>query len=221
MRLVVLAALIAATARPAPAQPGPAKPAPGPTESGVPAPRCAVPNVPGKTLRAAQPPDPEPGGPTAAAGTVLVIVALDASSHLTSVKVQSSPGARLNGPALDAARHSAFQTAIRNCAPVAGSFIFGVTFDAESEPTRYSLADTAGLYHAVVADAVRNSEADARRFATKEKRRLGAVVNTDATYSASDTQEPGALVVVRTAAEIPPPAAVELQMRVSVFYALR
>jgi outer membrane biosynthesis protein TonB len=61
-------------------------------------------------------------------GTVQVVVSLDADSHQTGDRIQRSPNAILNDVSLEAARHSTFQTAIRNCVPVAADYIFSVEF---------------------------------------------------------------------------------------------
>jgi hypothetical protein len=62
-------------------------------------------------------------------GTVVVIVSLNERSEVVGARVQSSPNAAYDGPALAAVRASKFRTEIRNCKPVAADYAFGVTFE--------------------------------------------------------------------------------------------
>ena len=61
-------------------------------------------------------------------GLVQVVVSLDADSHVTAARIQRSPSAILNHVSIEAARSSIYQTAIRNCVPVAADYIFSVEF---------------------------------------------------------------------------------------------
>jgi uncharacterized protein YggE len=61
-------------------------------------------------------------------GTVLVVVSLDAESHVVGARIQSSPSAILNQSAISAVRHSIFQSQIRGCQPIAADYIFSVEF---------------------------------------------------------------------------------------------
>ena len=65
------------------------------------------------------------------AGTVQVIVSLDAASHIVGTRIQSSPSVVLNQAALTAARQSKFQTEIRDCKPIAADYIFSVDFKSQ------------------------------------------------------------------------------------------
>jgi hypothetical protein len=88
---------------------------------------CIVDTYPAATLEAAQvngrfiPANAYPG-------VVYVVVSLNERSEVVNVRVQSSTNPALNGPALDAARASKFRTEIVNCKPVAGDYIFSVSF---------------------------------------------------------------------------------------------
>ena len=62
---------------------------------------------------------------------VQVVVSLNERSEVVSTRIQSSPDAAFNGPALAAARASKFRTEIRNCKPLAADYIFSVTFTGE------------------------------------------------------------------------------------------
>jgi len=111
-----------------PATPAPATPTPKPT----PTPQsCARPNVPATTLHAIEPDMPAMAQQQGIQGTVQVIVSLDATSHVTATKVQSSPSVVLNQAALSAARQSQFQTEIRDCKPIAADYIFSVDFQSQ------------------------------------------------------------------------------------------
>jgi TonB family protein len=89
---------------------------------------CARPNVAAAMIRAADPEIPAELARQPLYGTVQVLVSLDPSSHVTGTIIRSSPNPALNAPALAAARASAFQTEIRDCAPIASYFLFDVTF---------------------------------------------------------------------------------------------
>jgi TonB family protein len=108
--------------------PEPASPSPGPASPTPAAVTCAHPNVPGKVTFAFMPQMPAMAANQGIEGVVYVAVALDEKSHITGMKVVSSPSGILNNAALEAARNSTFQTAIKNCKPVAGDFTFGVVF---------------------------------------------------------------------------------------------
>ena len=65
------------------------------------------------------------------AGTVDVVVSLDASSRVIGARIASSPSVLLNAAALGAARSSEFRTEVRACRPVAAEYLFRVDFAAE------------------------------------------------------------------------------------------
>ncbi|GAC1659937.1 MAG: hypothetical protein NVS4B13_06470 [Candidatus Elarobacter sp.] len=110
----------------APATPAPATPKPTPTPAS-----CARPNVDARTVRAVEPETPAMAQSQGIQGTVQVVVSLDATSRVTSVRVQSSPSAVLNSEALRAARQSQFQTEIRDCKPIAADYLFSVDFTSQ------------------------------------------------------------------------------------------
>jgi TonB family protein len=115
-----------------PATPAPATPPPTPTPRPTPTPAtCARPNVAATTLRAVEPDTPPIAQQQGISGTVQVIVSLDAASHVTGTRIQSSPSAVLNQAALSAARQSTFQTEIRDCKPIAADYIFSVDFTSQ------------------------------------------------------------------------------------------
>lgn len=111
-----------------PATPAPPAPTPVPTPTPL---SCARPNVDAATLHAVEPDTPPLAQQQGISGTVQVVVSLDATSHVTSTKVQSSPSAILNNAALSAARQSTFQTQIVNCKPIAADYIFSVEFNSQ------------------------------------------------------------------------------------------
>jgi hypothetical protein len=104
------------------------------TESPVPEsptsapPACEHPNVPATTLHAVSPIVPPQVVQRGIEGTVQIVVSLDADSHMTGARIYRSPNAILNDVSMEAARHSTFRTAIRNCVPVAAEYIFSVEF---------------------------------------------------------------------------------------------
>ncbi len=121
----------APAANPAPA--GPVAP-PSPTATPQPTPSplsCARPDVPAVTLHAAEPETPPLAVQQSVAGTVEVVVTLDARSKVVAARVQSSPSALLDAAALAAARGSQFRTAIQNCEPVGADYLFSVEFTAQ------------------------------------------------------------------------------------------
>jgi hypothetical protein len=89
---------------------------------------CARPNVAATTLHAVEPDTPPMAQQQGITGTVQVVVSLDATSHVTGTRIQSSPSALLNWAALSAARQSTFLTEIRDCKPIAADLIFTVDF---------------------------------------------------------------------------------------------
>jgi TonB family protein len=65
------------------------------------------------------------------AGTVEVIVSLDAASQVVATRVRSSSSSVLNAAAVAAARASHFRTEMRDCAPIAADYVFRVDFSGE------------------------------------------------------------------------------------------
>ena len=122
---------------PAPAAPGAndgvvkpvvADPTPQPTPTPL---SCARPDVPATTIRAPAPEMPPLALQQGIAGTVVVIVSLDAQSRIVATRIGSSPSAVLNAAALAAARGSQFKTEVKNCVPRGADYTFSVEFTAE------------------------------------------------------------------------------------------
>jgi hypothetical protein len=90
-----------------------------------PAPACAVPEARARTL-AVDPPSRPADAPT---GQVLVVVALDAQSHIVDARIGASAlGAAANAEALRSVRASRFRTGTFRCSPEPASFAFVVDF---------------------------------------------------------------------------------------------
>ncbi len=91
---------------------------------------CAVPNVPASTIVAAVPEIPsglQANGLTS--GTAMVQVDIDAEGHVLNASIAKTSGVYgLDRAALKAARESTFQPEVRNCAGVAGTYLFEVDF---------------------------------------------------------------------------------------------
>lgn len=121
--LVALAVIAAATGQ-----------TPAPQASLTPV-ACARPNVPASTVHAVTPETPALAQQQNIAGTVQVIVSLDANSNVVGARIQRSPSAILNNAALAAARQSTFQTEIRNCRPIPGDYVYTVEFESPPAPT--------------------------------------------------------------------------------------
>jgi uncharacterized protein YggE len=89
---------------------------------------CARPNVAASVIHAA----PAVASPLADQqgihGVVQVVVTLDADSRIVGAAIRSSPSAELNRAAIAAARQSTYQTEIRDCRPIAASYIVPFEF---------------------------------------------------------------------------------------------
>lgn len=105
-----------------------ATPLPQPTPTPL---SCARPDVPAATLHAVEPETPPLAQQQGIAGTVDVVVSLDAQSRVVATRVQHSANPVLDAAALAAARGSRFRTEIKDCAPVAADYIFSVEFTAQ------------------------------------------------------------------------------------------
>jgi TonB family protein len=116
----IVSAFIAAAAPGAAQAPSPAPPAP----------RCARADVPPSVLRTVEPDTPPMAQQQGITGIVAVDVSLDESSRVVSTRIRSSPSALLNAAALNAARSSVYQTAIRDCKPVPADYVLRVDFSA-------------------------------------------------------------------------------------------
>lgn len=89
---------------------------------------CAVPNVPARILRVAEPSYPAPALAAHAAGTVFVIIRLDDRSQLVWTRVFRSDSPLLDEATLQAARASTYQTEIRDCKPTSADYVFSAQF---------------------------------------------------------------------------------------------
>jgi TonB family protein len=142
------------------------------------------PNVPAAVLHKQEPDVPPMAQQMGLSGTVHVVVSLDEQSHLTRVQIQSSPSAILNNAALSAARSSAFRTEIRDCKPIAASFILPVEFSG-SEPSPHVDTSSPQLFVAYAAATIAlpvNAIVLRFTFSTPGASASGAVIANDAAY---------------------------------------
>jgi TonB family protein len=117
-------------AAPVPVSAATAAPAPPPTDPPTKPPSCANPNVEATTTNAVAPDTPPIAQQQGITGTVNVLINLDANSKIVGTPtVQSSPSQLLNAAAIKAAEESTFRTEIKNCEPVAATYIFSVEFN--------------------------------------------------------------------------------------------
>jgi TonB family protein len=112
-----------------------ASPAPGTPESSPAAPsagatRCPVPDAPAAVIRAARPDLAPLGGERHVTGAVRVLVSLDAQGQVTDTRIERSGSQILNRAALDAAKRSTYQPALRDCTPVPSKYLFSVVIDS-------------------------------------------------------------------------------------------
>lgn len=91
---------------------------------------CARPNVAPSMIRAVEPDMPAEAVRQGLSGDVIVVVSLDAASHIVGTRVQRSDNALLTEAALAAAHQSTYRTRIRDCIPVPSEYLFAVTFVA-------------------------------------------------------------------------------------------
>lgn len=87
---------------------------------------CVTPNLPARTLFAAEPDITLIS--RRVSGTVLVLVSIDADSNVSGARVLRTDSALLNASALDAARRSRFQTVIKDCKAIPGDYVFSVNY---------------------------------------------------------------------------------------------
>lgn len=111
----------------------PALPAPSPPALRASPSACVRPNVPAVIVRGEPPVTPPEAVRLGVQGSVNVIVSLDALSHVTAVRIASTPSALLSPAALEAALHSGFQSEIRDCRPIARDYIYSVDFSDDPE----------------------------------------------------------------------------------------
>jgi TonB family protein len=89
---------------------------------------CANPNVAARTVHADEPEYPDEAVPKRASGTVYVRVVLDDRSRVLWADVMQSPDPSLDRSALITARDATYQTAVRDCRPIAAVYVFGVEY---------------------------------------------------------------------------------------------
>jgi TonB family protein len=90
---------------------------------------CETPNVPARTILAAEAEIPALAASWQLFGTTQVQVDLDTSGDVLGASVLKTSGTPLlDQAAVEATRASKFQPEIRDCEPVAGSYIFIVDF---------------------------------------------------------------------------------------------
>lgn len=115
-----------ATAAPA-APPPPPSPAPTPAR-----PACANPNVDAVATDKVTPEMPEIARQMGATGTAQIKVSLDENGKVTGISIYKSTGNRaLDSAALDAAKQSKYAPEIKNCAKVAGTYLYTVAFESQ------------------------------------------------------------------------------------------
>jgi TonB family protein len=111
-----------------PVQAAPAAPPATPAATKPPA--CANPNVEATTTNAVAPDTPPIAQQQGITGVVNVVIQLDVNSKIVGTPtVQSSPSQLLNEAAIKAAEESTFRTEIKNCQPIAATYIFAVEFN--------------------------------------------------------------------------------------------
>jgi TonB family protein len=97
--------------------------------SATPIATCDVPNVSAATVYGAQPETPVLATTMQLTGTAYVRVDLDAAGNVQNASIAKSSGAYiLDRAAINAAKQSSFRPELRDCAPVAGTYLFVVDF---------------------------------------------------------------------------------------------
>jgi TonB family protein len=91
---------------------------------------CATPDAPAVVIRAVKPDLPPLGGERHVTGVVRVLVSLDAQGRVTDTRIERSSSQILNQAALDAAKKSTYQPALRDCTPVPSKYLFSVIIDS-------------------------------------------------------------------------------------------
>ncbi len=89
---------------------------------------CPRPNAPARTIKPVEPYYPAEAVPRRATGLVQVRIVLDDRSRVLWADIARSADPVFNDSARLAARDSTYQTAIRDCRPVAATYIFGVDY---------------------------------------------------------------------------------------------
>ena len=117
----------------APGNTGPTGPggAPGQTSGPLspPGPECSAPNAEAKTVIAISPDRTVTDSTAGTNVTAMIKVDLDATGRVTGVSIYRSSGSmELDQAAMAAARESTYAPEMRDCQPVAGSYLFKVEF---------------------------------------------------------------------------------------------
>jgi hypothetical protein len=89
---------------------------------------CAVPDAAGHMIHAVEPSYSAEAIAQHLSGDVSVIVTLDDRSQVLWTRILRSDSAALDGEAERAARESTYAVTVKNCRPVAGEYIFAVSF---------------------------------------------------------------------------------------------
>lgn len=89
-----------------------------------------MPDAPARVIRAARPDLAPLGGERHITGVVRVLVSLDARGQVTDTRIERSSSQLLNRAALDAAKRSTYQPALRACTPVPSAYLFSVLIDS-------------------------------------------------------------------------------------------
>ncbi len=89
-----------------------------------------MPNAPAAVIRAARPDLAPLGGERHVTGVVRVLVSLDAQGQVTDTRIERSGSQILNRAAVDAAKRSTYQPALRDCTPVSSKYLFSVVIDS-------------------------------------------------------------------------------------------
>jgi hypothetical protein len=89
---------------------------------------CVVPNLPAKVVHAYEPETPWSAAFRAVNGIAYVVVSLDAASNVTGTRISRTPSETVNEPSLKAARLTTYRTQHRDCHPVPGEYMFGVSY---------------------------------------------------------------------------------------------
>jgi TonB family protein len=103
----------------------------GVAAAGPPKPACAEPNLDARTVRKVSPDYPEAAQAIGAVGTVEIKVSLSATGAVEDASVYHTSGFKvLDAAGLLAAKQSTYTPEIKDCQPVAGSYIFVAEFAA-------------------------------------------------------------------------------------------
>jgi TonB family protein len=148
----------------------------------VPAPpvACAVPNAAAAIVRSVQPDAPPAAYRQHAGGAVQVIVDLDDAGRLTRAVIASTPSQLLNPPALDAARHTVFRPAIRDCRPIASRYTMTISFEGPRVPAPSADAAVTTVVAEGSASAPPDVAAAHVEFATRAATPAAAIAQNDA-----------------------------------------